>query len=142
MRPENNHKEWRKRELGSKLENIYDVKSLNDMNNIHDNKVNNIAECNLLNDIVNTSKCTKDINTNYFPILHLCINTCKGRVKYNSFKDLLDSGFSPTVLMRRITTTLEKRDVVIQYHTQAVNHIKNLNVRIYLTSLKFSVMKL
>ena len=38
------------------LENIYELKSLNDINFIHDSEVNNIAECNLIHDILNLSK--------------------------------------------------------------------------------------
>ena len=37
------------------------MKSLNDMNCMHDKKIHNIAECNLLNDILNPSKRTKII---------------------------------------------------------------------------------
>ena len=37
-----------------KIVNIYDMNNLNNMNHIHDdNKVNNIAECNLLHDNLN-----------------------------------------------------------------------------------------
>ena len=36
------HKYWCKRSFRSKLENIYDLKIFNDINFIHDNKVNNI----------------------------------------------------------------------------------------------------
>ena len=43
----------------SKLNYIYDIKIQNSMNCIHKNEVNNIAEFNLLHDIVNPSKCTK-----------------------------------------------------------------------------------
>ena len=45
------------------------------MNSIHDNKVNNKAECNLLHDIINPPKCTKILNIYYSPILHGCMNT-------------------------------------------------------------------
>ena len=38
------HKEWRKRESVRELEIIYDMKRLNYMNFIHDNKINNISE--------------------------------------------------------------------------------------------------
>ena len=69
-------KEWRKRAFESKLENMYDMKSLNDINCIHLNKVNNIAEWNLLHVILNTSKLTKNINIYYNPILNVCMNTC------------------------------------------------------------------
>ena len=38
------HKEWSKCAFGIELNNIYDIKILNDMNRIHDNKLNNISE--------------------------------------------------------------------------------------------------
>ena len=44
------------------LKIIYEIKRRNGMNHTHDNKVNNIAEYNLLNDILNPSKMTKNIN--------------------------------------------------------------------------------
>ena len=53
-------KEWRKRAFERKLENMYGTKILNDINIIYDNKLNNIAECNLLYYILNPSKCTKN----------------------------------------------------------------------------------
>ena len=49
-------KEWRKRAFESKLENINDIKRQNGMTCIHKNKVNKIAEYNLLHDILNPSK--------------------------------------------------------------------------------------
>ena len=42
---------------------------------IHDNEVNNIAECNLLHDITNHPKRAKNINSHYSHILHACMNT-------------------------------------------------------------------
>ena len=50
-----NYKEWHKRAFESEFVNIYDIKSLNNMNRIHDNKSNHISEFNLLHDILNTS---------------------------------------------------------------------------------------
>ena len=41
---------------------------------IHDNEVNNIAECNLLHDIINPHKRAKNINIHYSPILHVCMD--------------------------------------------------------------------
>ena len=38
------------------------MKNLNYMNCIHDNKVNNISEYNLIHDIINPSKRTNNIN--------------------------------------------------------------------------------
>ena len=52
-------KEWHKCAFEIKLENIYVMKSWNDMNRINDNKVNNMVEFNLLHDILNPSKHTK-----------------------------------------------------------------------------------
>ena len=62
-----------------KLDNIYDTKILNDMDSIHDNKVNNIAECNLPHVILNPSKCTKNVNIHYSTILHGCMNIRRGK---------------------------------------------------------------
>ena len=59
------------------------------MNRIHENKVNNIDECNLLHDTLKTSKRTKNINSHYSPILHVFMNTCKGKVKYKKIYILL-----------------------------------------------------
>ena len=56
LSPDNSHKEWRKYAFEIKLEIIYDMKSFNDMNYIHDNKANNVAECNLLRNIKNIFK--------------------------------------------------------------------------------------
>ena len=51
---------------------IYDINSFNSMNFMYDKKVNSIADCNLLHDILNPSKHTKNINSHYPPILHVC----------------------------------------------------------------------
>ena len=67
------------------LKIIYDMKRLNGMNHIHDNEVNKIAEWNLLQDIINTSRRTKNINRHYYPILHGCINTQKGKARFKIF---------------------------------------------------------
>ena len=52
-----NHKERYMHLFEIELENIYDKKSSNDMNFIYDNKIYNIAEWNLLHDILNSPKC-------------------------------------------------------------------------------------
>ena len=54
----------------------------NDINCIHDNDVNNIAEWDLLNDTLFLSKYTKNNNNNYSRIIHRCMNTCRGRDEY------------------------------------------------------------
>ena len=51
------------------------------MAHIHDKEVNIIAECNLLNDIINPPKCTKILYIPYSLIIHVCINTRHGRAK-------------------------------------------------------------
>ena len=58
-----------KHEFERKIENIYYMSSLNDMNSKHDNKSNNIAECNLLHDTLNPPKLTKNINSHCYFIL-------------------------------------------------------------------------
>ena len=55
------------------------------MNCIHDNKANNISECNLLHDIINPPKNSKILNSHYSPILHICVNNRKGKAKLKNF---------------------------------------------------------
>ena len=52
---------------------------------MHDKEVNNIAECNLLHDMINPPKCTKTLNSHYSSILPGYINTRKGRAKFKTF---------------------------------------------------------
>ena len=51
---------------------------------IHGNKINNLAECNLLHDILNPSKRTKHLNSHYSPILQGCMNILKGKLKFKN----------------------------------------------------------
>ena len=74
-----------KRVFESKLKYIFDIKRPNGMNCIHENKVNNISECNLPYDMLDFSKCTKILNSHYSPILHGCTNTQKINMKSNNF---------------------------------------------------------
>ena len=67
-----------------------------------ENEVNKISECNLLHDILNPSKRTKNLNSHYSTILHGWINTHKGRAEFKNFRILLDSEYSPTILMGRL----------------------------------------
>ena len=60
------------------------IENLNEMKYIHDNEVKNTAECNLLHDIINTPKRAKILNIHYYPILHVCMNTRKGRAKFKN----------------------------------------------------------
>ena len=73
---------------------------------IHDNEVNNIAEGNLLHDIINPPKHAKNINIHYSPILYGCMNTGKGRSKYKTLWIILDSGCSSTIIIRRLVEKL------------------------------------
>ena len=89
------------------------------MNFGQENKVNKISEFNLLHDILNPSKRTQNFNNHYSPILHVCMNTREGGTKFNNFRNLLDSGFSSTIVMRRlIAKSNPKRDDGMQFHTQ------------------------
>ena len=69
------------------------------MMRIHNNKVNNIAECNLLHDIINTPNRAKKLNRHYYPILHGYMNNRKGKAKFKNFRILLDSGCISTIVM-------------------------------------------
>ena len=69
---------------------------------IDNNEVNNIAEFNLLYDIINPPKRAKNLNSHYDPILHGCMNTRKVKAKFKNFRILLDSGCSSTTLMGRL----------------------------------------
>ena len=68
------------------------------MTRIHNNEVNNIAECNLLHDIINPPKPTKNLNSHYSPILHGYMNTIKGKANFKNFRILLDSGCSSPII--------------------------------------------
>ena len=48
------------------------------MRNIHDNDVNNLNEYNLLNNILNPYKRTKNTSSRCSPILHGFMNTRRG----------------------------------------------------------------
>ena len=52
----------------SELKNTYDIESCNGMIFIDVSKVKKLAECNLINFILNSSKHTKTTNNHYYPI--------------------------------------------------------------------------
>ena len=136
MSLDDSHKELRKCVFESKLKNMYDINSLNDMNNIHDNKVNIIVEFNLLHDILNTSEHTQNIKSHHFPILHGYMNTCRGRAKFQKFRIFLDNGCISKIIMRTLITTLKtKDDYMMQCYTQEVHLITNLKVKYILPYL-------
>ena len=74
--------EWRKRAI--EYENSYVIENRDKLIHIHDNEVNNIAECNLLHDIINPPKHAKNINSHYSPILHKFLSTRKGISKFKT----------------------------------------------------------
>ena len=98
---------------------------------MYDNKVNNIAEWNLLHDIINTPKRAKNINSNYSPILHGCVNNRNGRARLKKFQIILDSGWSSTILMIGLVHKLSpEKYSVMQWQTQAGNITNNLKVNV------------
>ena len=68
-----------------KLRNTYGIKN-RDIKRIHDDEVNNIAEYNLLHDIINPPKHNKVLDSHYSPILHGCMNKRKGRANFKNFE--------------------------------------------------------
>ena len=52
------YKYWHKRAIESEIKNIYDIKRPNGMSFIHENEVNRVSECNLINDMLSPSKHT------------------------------------------------------------------------------------
>ena len=56
------------------------------------NKIDKEIESNLLNGILRPAKRAKIINSHYSPILHECMNTRNGRVNFNNFRFVLNSG--------------------------------------------------
>ena len=85
---------------------LYGIENRNDMMPIHNNEVENIAECNLPHDIINPPKHAKRLNSHYSPIIHGCMNTRKGKAKFKNSYILLDSGCISTIVMRRLIRKL------------------------------------
>ena len=103
---------------------------------IHDSKVNNIAEWNLLYYITNYPKTTKKLNSHEYHILHECINTRKGTAKFNELWILLYTGCSSTIVMQRLVENLHpKKDAAMQWHTQYSNITTNLRIEVDFTLL-------
>ena len=101
---------------------------------IHDNKVNNIAECNLLHDIINPPKRAKNINIYYSTILHGCINTRINKARLKNFQNLLDSGCSYKIVMIRLVEKLcPEKYAMMQWQTQAGNITTNFKVKVDFT---------
>ena len=99
------------------------------MTRIHDNEVNNIAEYNLLHDIINPCHFTKHLNSHYSPIIHECINTRKSKAKFRQFRILFDSGSSSVIVIERLFKILHhNKDDVVQWHMEASNITTNPKV--------------
>ena len=91
------------------LKNTNGFENRNYMTRMHDNKVNNIAECNLIHHTVNHTKLTKTLNSYYSLILHVCMNNIKSKAKFKNFQIQLDIGFSSTIVMGRIVGKLNTK---------------------------------
>ena len=92
------------------------------MTRIHDKKVNKIAECNLIHDIIKPPKRTKILDSHYYPILHVCMNNRHGREKLKNFRILLDSGCSSTIVMGNLVEKLHpEKYAVMQWNTKDIN---------------------
>ena len=89
--------EWRKCAFECECKSTYDIEIHNVVTSIHDKKVNNIPEYNLLHDILNPPKRTKKLNSHYSPIIHGCMNTWNCKEKFKNFLILLNSGCSSTI---------------------------------------------
>ena len=126
--------ELRKCGFESKLENKYDIESQIGVTFIHLNKVDKLYECNLIHDIPNPPKHTKNLNSHYSPILQVCMNARTGKTKFKNFRDLLYSGCSSTIAMGRLIQKLNsEEDDLMQWHTQAGRITANLKVKIDFT---------
>ena len=98
--------EWRKHSFECNHKSSYWIKNRNNVKGVHDKEVNKIAECNLLHDIISTTKCPKILNRHYSPILHECMDTRHGRAKFKNFRILLDSGCNSMIVMGRLDKKL------------------------------------
>ena len=77
--------ELRKIVFECKQKNSYGIENRNDMIHIHEKEVNEIAEYNLVKDIINPPKRANSVDIQYSPMLHGCMNTRHGRVKFQKF---------------------------------------------------------
>ena len=99
------------------------------MIHIHEKEVNKISECNLLHDIINPHKRAKKLKSDYSPILHGCMNTRKGRLKFKNFRIILDSGCVSTLVIGSLVEKIcLEQDDVMQWHTQAGNITTSIKV--------------
>ena len=99
--------EWRKCAFKYEQKSSYGIEKQNDMIHIHDKEVNNIAEWNLIQDIINPPKRAKILNIHYYPILHGWMNTRNGREKFKNSRILLDSGCGYTIVTGRLVEKIQ-----------------------------------
>ena len=55
--------DWCKCAFEYEQKTVYGIENKNDMTCLNNNEVKNIAECNLLHDIINPPKLTKNVNS-------------------------------------------------------------------------------
>ena len=104
------------------------------MTRINNNELKNIAECNLLHDMINPPKRAKNLNIHYSPIINGCMNTRKGKTRFKNFRIIFDSGCSYTIVTRRIIKKLcPEKDTPMQWNTQAGNIKTNIKAKIDFT---------
>ena len=105
------------------------------MTRIHNNEGKDIAECNLIHYIINPPKCAKTLNSRYYPILHGCMNTRKGKAKFKNFCILLDNECSSMIIMGRLVGNIHQyKCATMQWHLQARNITIDIRVRINLNT--------
>ena len=126
--------EWRKRVFEWEHKISYGIENQNGMTHIHDKEVNKITEWYLLHYIINPPKLTKYLNIYYSSILHVCMNTRKGKATFKNFRILLDSGCSSTIVIGRLVKKLHSdKYAVMQWSTQYGNITTNIKVKVYFT---------
>ena len=93
--------------------------------------------------MLNPSKRVKISNSNYSPILYGCINTCRGKSRYNHFLVLLQSGCGSKFSIRRLTSNLKMTKYsVMQWQLQAGNIRNNQTVKVNCFLPEFSMTKI
>ena len=123
-----------KRAFECKLKNTYGIEILNNMTRINYDEVNKIDKSNLLYDMINPPKRTKNLNGHYSPVLNECMNTRNDREKFKKFRILLFIGCSFTIAMGSIVQKLKpEKGAVMQCHTQAGNITNNFKVHMDFT---------
>ena len=76
----------------------------------------------------------KKLNIHYYPIIHGCINTRKGKSNFKNFQIILDSRCSSMIVLGRLVQILgPKIYSVIEWPTQVGNITTNLKVEVNFT---------